>query len=92
MKVWLVWMTWLAIAPALADEGEIRLKDGPGKERVSARCVMCHSLDYIQMNSVFLDRQGWEKSVDKMIKVMGAPIKPEDIAPMVEYLTKNYGK
>ncbi len=35
---------------------------------------MCHSLDYIPMNSLFLDRKGWEGSVNKMIKVMGAPI------------------
>ena len=35
---------------------------------------MCHSLDYIPMNSVFLDRKGWEASVTKMMKVMGAPI------------------
>lgn len=76
----------------VTEEAEFQLKDGPGKDLVSANCAMCHSIDYIQMNSVFLDRQGWEKSVDKMIKVMGAPIKAEDVAPIVAYLTKYYGK
>ena len=92
MSKWLVLINILLISTALADEGAVQLKDGLGKELVSAKCAMCHSLDYIQMNSVFLDKQGWEKSVDKMIKVMGAPIKPEDVAPIVVYLTKYYGK
>lgn len=92
MKLWFVLMSLLVIDSALADEGRIKLKTGPGKELVSANCAMCHSLDYIQMNSMFMDRQGWAKTVDKMINVMGAPIKPEDVAPIVDYLTVNYGK
>ncbi len=63
-----------------------------GKELVEANCSVCHSLDYIQMNSPFLDKKGWEASVNKMIKVFGAPIKQEDIGPIVEYLYKHYGK
>ena len=53
---------------------------------------MCHSLDYIQMNSPFLDRKGWEASVNKMIKVMGAPIAEPDAQDIVDYLAGNYGK
>jgi mono/diheme cytochrome c family protein len=82
----------LLTGSALADEGQVRLEEGAGRQLVEANCVMCHSLDYIQMNSVFLDRKGWEGSVNKMIKVMGAPIRPEDIAPLIDYLTKHYGK
>lgn len=78
--------------PALADEGKIRLKNGPDKDLVAANCTMCHSLDYIPMNSVFLDRKGWEATVNKMIKAMGAPVKNEDIPHIVDYLTKYYGK
>ena len=77
---------------AHADESQVVLKDGPGRDVVAANCSMCHSLDYIQMNSVFLDRKGWEGSVTKMIKVMGAPIKSEDVPVIVDYLTRNYGK
>jgi hypothetical protein len=79
-------------AAALADESQIKLKDAPGKELVVASCAMCHSLDYIPMNSPFLDRKGWEASVTKMIKVMGAPVKPEDAQKIVDYLAENYGK
>jgi mono/diheme cytochrome c family protein len=82
----------LASSAALADEGEIKLKDGPGKDLVQANCATCHSLDYIPMNSVFLDRKGWEGSVGKMIKVMGAPVAPEDAQKIVDYLVENYGK
>jgi cytochrome c5 len=85
-------ITLMAAAPALADESAVKLKDGDGKEVVEANCVACHSLDYIPMNSVFLDRKGWEGSVTKMMKVMGAPIRSEDVPVIVDYLVRNYGK
>jgi hypothetical protein len=44
------------------------------------------------MNSPFQDRGGWEKTVNKMVKVMGAPITPEDSAAIVDYLATHYGK
>jgi hypothetical protein len=78
---------------ALADEVQVvKLKEAPGKDLVTASCQLCHSLDYIPMNSPFLDRKGWEGSVTKMIKVMGAPIAPEDAQKIVDYLAENYGK
>jgi hypothetical protein len=77
---------------ARADEKQIKLKDGPGRELVKANCVMCHSLDYIQMNSPFLDRKGWEASVNKMIKVFDAKVKPDDVPKIVDYLATAYGK
>ncbi len=85
----------LAAAPGWAGEpGEesVVLKAAPGREVVEANCSMCHSLDYIPLNSPFLDRKGWEGSVNKMIKVMGAPIRSGDAAVIVDYLSSNYGK
>ena len=82
----------LLTTSALADEAQVTLKDAEGKPLVEANCSMCHSLDYIQMNSPFLDRKGWEASVNKMIKVMGAPIRPEDAPAIIDYLSRNYGK
>lgn len=94
---WLVAFLLAAPAPhAYSDqaggEAEIVLKDSPGRQLVEANCVMCHSLDYIVMHSVFLDRKGWEGSVNKMVKVMGAPIAEQDTAAIIEYLARNYGK
>jgi sulfite dehydrogenase (cytochrome) subunit B len=80
-----------AAAPAFADEQPVPLKDTPGHEAVENNCAACHSLDYPRTNSVFLDRKGWQAEVDKMIKVFGADIAPQDAAAIVDYLTKNYG-
>ena len=77
---------------ASAGEDTIVLKDGPGRQTVETHCVMCHSLDYIPMNSPFLDRKGWEGSVNKMIRVMGASIPPEDVREIVDYLSAHYGQ
>jgi hypothetical protein len=91
MRILLV-STLLFALPALAGESDIQLKDGSGKQAVEANCSMCHSLDYIPMNSPFLDRKGWEGSVNKMIKAMGAPIAEADVQTIVDYLAAEYGK
>jgi cytochrome c5 len=91
MKSVLVLLACLAL-PALAGEGEFQLKPGPGKSLAEANCSMCHSLDYIPMNSPFLDRRGWEASVSKMIKAMGAPVPEGDVQALVDYLASQYGK
>jgi cytochrome c5 len=82
----------LVAGPALADEAQFRLEEGTGRQLVEANCSMCHSLDYIEMNSPLFDRKGWEASVAKMIKVMGAPIRSEDVPAIVDYLVGQYGK
>jgi len=77
---------------AVAGEDKVKLKDGPGLDKVRNDCIACHSLDYIPLNSPFLDAKGWEATVTKMQKAYGAPIKPEDAAPIAQYLAENYGK
>jgi mono/diheme cytochrome c family protein len=76
---------------AAAQEQPIKLKPGPGLDKVQANCGLCHSLDYIQMNSPFLNQAGWTAEVTKMIKAMNAPISDTDAKAIVDYLTKNYG-
>lgn len=78
-------------APAMADEDAIMLKDGPGKDVAEANCAACHSLDYVQMNSPFLDQKKWEATVKKMIDRFGAPIEERDVSPIISYLTQHYG-
>jgi hypothetical protein len=82
----------LAAGIVVAQERRVELKDGPGRAQVEANCTSCHSLDYVLMNSVFLDRTGWDGSVTKMIRVFGAPINSEDAKAIVDYLNANYGK
>ena len=79
------------IPAALAQEQPITLKPGPGLDKVQANCSTCHSLDYIQINSPFLNAAGWSAEVTKMIKAMGAPIGDDDARAIIDYLAKNYG-
>ena len=79
-------------ASQAADESGIAIADGAGRERVVAACSMCHSLDYIVMNSPFQDQAAWEKTVKKMAIVYGAPLTAEDTAAIVAYLSSHYGK
>jgi sulfite dehydrogenase (cytochrome) subunit B len=81
----------LIIAPAAADEKLIDLKKAPGLERVEGNCGACHSLDYIQMNSPFLNAAGWDAEVSKMVNVFGAPIAADDVKAISDYLKANYG-
>jgi mono/diheme cytochrome c family protein len=79
-------------AAAAADERPVPLKAGPGDDKVEANCAACHSLDYIRMNSPFLDPAGWDAEVTKMINAFGAPISAADAAIIADYLKANYGK
>jgi sulfite dehydrogenase (cytochrome) subunit B len=81
----------LIAAPALAQEQVIELKKAPGLDKVATNCAVCHSLDYIQMNSPFPNAALWDAEVTKMIKVYGAPISDADAATIVDYLKSNYG-
>ena len=81
----------LAAGAAFAQESKVQLKDGPGRDKANA-CLACHSLDYIQMNSRFLDKAGWTASVNKMINAFGAPIPKDDVDAIASYLAQNYGK
>ena len=82
-------LTWHS--PAGADESQLKLRDAPEVMMVRASCSVCHSVDYIEMNSRFMNRATWEAEVRKMIKVMGAQMREEDVAPIVNYLTHEYG-
>jgi mono/diheme cytochrome c family protein len=82
----------LVAGVALAQEKRIAFKDGPGLQQVQANCGSCHSLDYIVLNSPFLDKAGWDASVKKMVNVFGAPISAADQAAIVDYLATHYGK
>ena len=91
MKNILAALALLIAQGALAQESKVVLKDGPGKEKTQA-CIACHSLDYIPMNSRFLDKAGWVATVNKMINAFGAPIAKEDVDAIATYLAENYGK
>jgi hypothetical protein len=91
MKTALIIAALLAAGAAHGQESKVQLKDGPGRDKANV-CFACHSADYIQMNSRFLDKTGWTASVNKMINAFGAPIPKEDVEAIASYLAQNYGK
>jgi sulfite dehydrogenase (cytochrome) subunit B len=72
-------------------EENVPLKAAVGMQTVADYCGACHSLDYPRMNAAFLNRQGWEAEVNKMIKTFGAPIGPAEAKIIIDYLSANYG-
>lgn len=81
----------VAVAAA-AGEKPVQLMKAPGADKVEANCAACHSLDYIPMNSTFLNAAGWDAEVTKMISAFGAPISPDDAKIIGDYLKANYGQ
>jgi len=81
----------LAAGSAAADEKPVQLKQAPGLDKVEASCGGCHSLDYVPMNSPFLNAAGWDAEVAKMINAFGAPIEAADAKAIADYLKSNYG-
>ncbi|HET7381770.1 MAG TPA: cytochrome c [Pseudolabrys sp.] len=91
MRTFVIAFTAALIALPAAAEQVIKLKPGPGADKVEANCQACHSLSYIPMNSPFLNAAGWDATVTKMIKAFGAPIDDADAKAIADYLKKNYG-
>ena len=76
-------------APALAQE-PVTLKPGPGLDAVTTSCSVCHTLNYIRMNSVFLTPDAWKAEVTKMRDALGAPIDDDTANTIVKYLSATY--
>jgi len=79
-----------ANALSVAGEAAIRLKEGAGRETVATSCVLCHSLDYIEMNAPVMPPARWQATLRKMIDRMGAPISESDATVILQYLTASY--
>lgn len=81
----------MAAVPVRADEQQVELKPGPGQDIVQHECNVCHSVDYIRMNSPFLNADGWKAEVTKMRAAFGAPIDDADAELILKYLSTHYG-
>jgi YVTN family beta-propeller protein len=65
-----------------------KLPEGEGREVVVQRCQFCHDLQ--RTISFVRPKEQWEQVVAGM-KRRGAPVLPEDITTIVNYLTKYFG-
>ena len=86
-----------AVARAAGPSGLKRVKielpdsdkmfpDGPGADAINKNCLACHSADMV-LNQPALSKQAWTAEVHKMINNYRAPIAPEDVGAIVDYLT-----
>ena len=60
--------------------------DGPGADAINNNCLACHSAGMV-LNQPALSKQAWTAEVHKMINNYKAPIAPEDVGAIVDYLT-----
>src|ERR1700682_1244314 len=63
---------------------------GPGSDAINNNCLACHSAGMV-LNQPALSKQAWAAEVNKMINAYKAPIGPEDVGAIVEYLTRIKG-
>ncbi len=93
MRAFFIALAAVMIAlPIRAQEKPVELKKAPGLDKVEANCAGCHSLDYVLINSPYLNATAWDAEVTKMIKAFGAPIDEADAKSIAQYLARNYGQ
>jgi mono/diheme cytochrome c family protein len=81
-------------APGLTIElpaDTVKLKPGPGADLAERQCLTCHSADYISVQPPGKPLAFWKAEVEKMKKVYGAQIPDDQIEPIANYLTREYG-
>jgi len=65
-------------------------KTAPGSELAQTFCLQCHSVEYISSQPP-MPRKFWEASVVKMKDKYGAPVPPELVGKLTDYLVATYG-
>jgi len=78
------------VATAMAQQAPSWMKPGAGQEATAISCAVCHTLDYVRMNSPFLSPDGWKAEVTKMRQAFGAPIDDDTAAQILQYLDANF--
>jgi hypothetical protein len=76
---------------SLPGDAGFAFKPGPGAMQARQYCLKCHSSAYVSTQPVFTRAQ-WTAEVTKMKAVYGAQIPDDQVAPLAEYLTAQYGK
>jgi hypothetical protein len=78
----------LELKPVKIDlpDSDRMFPDGPGADAINNNCLACHSAGMV-LNQPALSKQAWTAEVHKMINNYKAPITPEDIDPIIGYLT-----
>jgi hypothetical protein len=83
-----------AVATAAEDPSnkallEGKMPDDPAKPLVQAKCMLCHTGDYLTQQR--LNEAQWQKTVEKMRK-FGSPATDEEVKIMSAYLSKYWNQ
>ena len=60
---------------------------GPEADAINNNCLACHSAG-MALTQPALSRTAWTAEVNKMINTYKAPVAPEDVGAIVDYLSK----
>jgi cytochrome c5 len=63
---------------------------GSGSDAINNNCLVCHSAGMV-LNQPALPKAAWQAEVDKMIHAYKAPVAPEDVAAIIDYLARVKG-
>jgi hypothetical protein len=64
---------------------------GAAADAINNNCLACHSAGMV-LNQPSLSRDQWQAEVDKMRNTYKAPVAPQDVAAIVNYVTDRSGK
>lgn len=76
----------LVAAPLAAQRGAF--PPGPMQEKAQGLCLSCHDARITVQQR--LDRDGWARVVDKMIR-WGTEVAPADREPLIDYFAEHFG-
>jgi hypothetical protein len=66
---------------------EDRMFSGPGADAINNNCLVCHSAGMV-LDQPALSREVWTAEVNKMITAYKAPVAPQDLPAIIDYLTR----
>jgi hypothetical protein len=73
------------------ETAQLKPSDLPGYAIAHAKCVICHSADYIQYQPPKMSQTQWTAEVQKMQRSYGAPLDADEIKLIGIYLATVYG-
>ena len=74
-----------------ADSTTFQPSNLPGYAVAQAKCLTCHSTEYIKYQPATLGRPYWKATVAKMKKPFGAALDDAEMEALTEYLVRTYG-
>jgi hypothetical protein len=80
----------MAVSISMPGDLGFAFKPGPGSNLANSLCLSCHSEAYVATQPPF-NKTVWTAEIVKMRNVYGAKISDDQVAPLADYVTANYG-